>query len=83
MAKVATLTTLMASARVQKWEVSTIKTGSCGDSAFFDDTDGVCMCTKSEVIKKCRLSKIIPLNLFTNIHDGNFRRHLSMNVTIK
>ena len=22
-------------------------------------------------------------NLFTTIHDGNFRRHLSMNVTIK
>ena len=24
-----------------------------------------------------------PLNLFTTIHDGNFRRHSSMNVTIK
>ena len=23
------------------------------------------------------------LNLFTTIHDGNFRRHSSMNVTIK
>ena len=23
------------------------------------------------------------INLFTTIHDGNFRRHSSMNVTIK
>ena len=23
------------------------------------------------------------VNLFTTIHDGNFRRHSSMNVTIK
>ena len=27
--------------------------------------------------------KQIGLNLFTTIHDGNFRRHSSMNVTIK
>ena len=27
---------------------------------------------------------LIPhINLFTTIHDGNFRRHSSMNVTIK
>ena len=25
----------------------------------------------------------ISINLFTTIHDGNFRRHSSMNVTIK
>ena len=25
----------------------------------------------------------IAVNLFTTIHDGNFRRHSSMNVTIK
>ena len=25
----------------------------------------------------------MPLDLFTTIHDGNFRRHSSMNVTIK
>ena len=39
-------------------------------------------------LKKNRWSlgvcKIIqPFNLFTTIHDGNFRRHSSMNVTIK
>ena len=28
-------------------------------------------------------SRLTPLNLFTTIHDGNFRRHSSMNVTIK
>ena len=26
---------------------------------------------------------VIFFNLFTTIHDGNFRRHSSMNVTIK
>ena len=26
---------------------------------------------------------LLPVNLFTTIHDGNFRRHSSMNVTIK
>ena len=28
-------------------------------------------------------NEILKLNLFTTIHDGNFRRHSSMNVTIK
>ena len=30
-----------------------------------------------------RIEYIYTLNLFTTIHDGNFRRHSSMNVTIK
>ena len=35
--------------------------------------------------KQDQVKKIIPrgINLFTTIHDGNFRRHSSMNVTIQ
>ena len=34
-----------------------------------------------ETIQRDKVLRIV--NLFTTIHDGNFRRHSSMNVTIK
>ena len=36
--------------------------------------------TNEDDYRKLRLERV---NLFTTIHDGNFRRHPSMNVTIK
>ena len=34
-------------------------------------------------VSEALIDLCVSLNLFTTIHDGNFRRHSSMNVTIK